>query len=84
MGSDLVLDVGAGTGRLTAELARAARRVVAIELDPRLADALRGRWPNVDVVCDDATAVTLPQVPFRVVANLPFARHFVAITSVVS
>ena len=74
MGSDLVLDVGAGTGRLTAELARAARRVVAIELDPRLADALRGRWPNVDVVCDDATAVTLPRVPFRVVANLPFAR----------
>ena len=30
---DLVVDIGAGSGRLTAELARVARRVVAIELD---------------------------------------------------
>ena len=71
---DLVLEVGAGTGRLTDPLARAARRVVAIEVDPRLASALRGRWANVEVVCGDATAVALPEAPFRVVANLPFAR----------
>ena len=71
--SDLVVDIGAGTGRLTAELARAARRVVAIELDPRLAHSLRGRWPNVTVVEADALTVALPDEPFRVVANLPFA-----------
>jgi 23S rRNA (adenine-N6)-dimethyltransferase len=70
--SDLVLDLGAGTGRLTAELARAARRVVAVELDPRLARRLRGRWPNVDVIEADARDVALPAGPFRVVANLPF------------
>jgi 23S rRNA (adenine-N6)-dimethyltransferase len=70
---DLVLDLGAGTGRLTAELARAARRVVAVELDPQLAARLGGRWPNVEVVCADAASVPLPHVPFRVVANLPFA-----------
>jgi 23S rRNA (adenine-N6)-dimethyltransferase len=69
---DLVLDLGAGSGRLTAELARAAGRVVAVELDPCLADRLRGRWPNVDVVEADAREVPLPQEPFRVVANLPF------------
>ena len=71
--SDLVVDIGAGTGRLTAELARAARRVVAIELDPRLAHSLRGRWPNVTVVEADALTVALPDEPFRVVANIPFA-----------
>ena len=71
--SDLVVDIGAGTGRLTAELARVARRVVAIELDPRLARGLRGRWPNVTVVEADALTVALPDEPFRVVANIPFA-----------
>ena len=69
---DLVLDIGAGTGVLTAELARRARRVVAIEVDPRLAAKLRGRWPNVDVVHGDVLEVALPREPFRVVANLPF------------
>ncbi len=70
---DLVVDIGAGSGRLTAELARTARRVIAIELDPRLAASLRGRWPNVHVVAGDALEAPLPDEPFRVVANIPFA-----------
>jgi 23S rRNA (adenine-N6)-dimethyltransferase len=72
---DLVLDLGAGSGRLTAELARVCRRVVAVELDPQLAEHLRSRrWKNVDVFEGDATTVELPREPFRVVANLPFSR----------
>ncbi|HST14673.1 MAG TPA: rRNA adenine N-6-methyltransferase family protein [Gaiellaceae bacterium] len=70
---DLAVDIGAGSGRLTAELATVAQRVVAIELDPRLAAGLRGRWPNVHVVTGDALLVPLPDEPFRVVANIPFA-----------
>jgi 23S rRNA (adenine-N6)-dimethyltransferase len=72
--NDVVVDLGAGSGRLTGELARAARRVVAVELDPQLAERLRGRWPNVAVVVGDATRVPLPREPFRVVANIPFDR----------
>jgi 23S rRNA (adenine-N6)-dimethyltransferase len=71
---DLVLDLGAGSGRLTAELAPVTRKVVAVELDSRLAERLRGRWENVAVVEDDAARVPLPREPFRVVANLPFDR----------
>jgi 23S rRNA (adenine-N6)-dimethyltransferase len=71
---DIVLDLGAGSGRLTAELARVARRVVAVELDPRWAARLRGRWENVDVVEGDAVRLRLPDEPFRVVANVPFDR----------
>jgi 23S rRNA (adenine-N6)-dimethyltransferase len=67
-----VLDLGAGSGRLTAALARAAGHVVAVELDARLAASLRGRWANVEVIQGDASAVQLPSEPFRVVANLPF------------
>lgn len=71
---DVVVDLGAGTGRLTAELARCARRVVAVELDPLLAARLEGRWCNVEVVAGDAAVVPLPAEPSRVVANLPFDR----------
>jgi 23S rRNA (adenine-N6)-dimethyltransferase len=71
-GDELVLDLGAGSGRLTAEVARVARRVVAVELDSGLAAGLRGRWPNVEVLLGDARLVDLPREPFRVVANLPF------------
>jgi 23S rRNA (adenine-N6)-dimethyltransferase len=71
---ELVVDLGAGTGRLTAELARVARQVIAVELDASLARRLRGCWSNVSVVEGDATRLRLPREPFRVVANLPFHR----------
>lgn len=71
---DLVLDIGAGSGRLTAELAQVARRVLAVELDPRWAAGLAGRWPNVEVIEGDAACMTLPPEPFCVVASLPFDR----------
>lgn len=73
-GDELVLEIGAGGGRLTTGLAGSARRVVAVELDPAWAARLRGRWPNVEIVCADALALPLPAEPFRVVANLPFHR----------
>jgi 16S rRNA A1518/A1519 N6-dimethyltransferase RsmA/KsgA/DIM1 with predicted DNA glycosylase/AP lyase activity len=69
---DLVLDLGAGSGRLTAELALCGRHVVAVELDPVWAERLRSRWERVTVVRADAAAVELPREPFRIVANLPF------------
>jgi 23S rRNA (adenine-N6)-dimethyltransferase len=69
---DLILDLGAGSGRLTAELARAAKRVIAVELDAELAQSLTHRWPNVEVRHADAASVALPREQFRVVANLPF------------
>jgi 23S rRNA (adenine-N6)-dimethyltransferase len=70
--SDLVVDLGAGSGRLTAAAASRVRKVVAVEIDPYWAGRLRGRWPNVTVVEADAAQVPLPQTPFRVVANIPF------------
>jgi 23S rRNA (adenine-N6)-dimethyltransferase len=69
---DLVLDLGAGRGILTAALASACDRVVAVEIDPALGEALRRRLPAVDVRIADAAHVPLPREPFKVVANLPF------------
>jgi 23S rRNA (adenine-N6)-dimethyltransferase len=72
---DLVLDVGAGNGVITAELLRVGAHVVAIELhDARLAQ-LRERFAGerVTVVRTDASDLRLPRRPFKVVANPPFA-----------
>jgi 23S rRNA (adenine-N6)-dimethyltransferase len=67
-----VVDIGAGSGRLTAELSRTAHRVLAIEQDRRWATRLAGRWPNVRVVEADVLTIALPREDFTVVANLPF------------
>ena len=73
---DLVVEFGAGYGRLTEQLARRAGEVIAIELDTRLAARLANRFrgnANVRVVHGDALAVPLPRKQaFRVVANPPF------------
>ena len=45
-GGDLVVEIGAGTGRLTAPLAERAGHVIAIEVDPRLARLLRRQVPR--------------------------------------
>jgi len=68
---DLVYDLGAGTGVLTRALARTGARVVAVEVDPALAAALRSRFEHV--VEADILRTPLPHEPFRVVANLPFS-----------
>jgi 23S rRNA (adenine-N6)-dimethyltransferase len=58
---------------LTRALARTRARVVAVELDARLAKDLRRIEGEVRVVEADARRFTWPRAPFRVVANLPFA-----------
>ena len=78
--SDLVLEIGPGSGVLTRRLLRRAGRVIAIELDDQLAASLPGRLhnpPNLQVVPGDARRVDLaglagPAAPYKVVANLPY------------
>jgi 23S rRNA (adenine-N6)-dimethyltransferase len=72
---DLVVDIGAGTGALTAALVAAGARVIAVELHPQRLAVLRQRFASdrVTVVRADAADLRLPRRPFRVVANPPFA-----------
>jgi len=77
---DEVLEIGAGLGVLTEPLARAARRVVTVEKDPRLWPLLKERlqaFPNVELICGDMLKVD-HEALFRsgiskVVANLPYS-----------
>ncbi|MEK6300983.1 MAG: 16S rRNA (adenine(1518)-N(6)/adenine(1519)-N(6))-dimethyltransferase RsmA [Acidobacteriota bacterium] len=55
--TDIIIEIGPGTGALTSLLAERAGRVLAVELDRRLADELRSklaRFENVSVVWHDA------------------------------
>ncbi len=72
---DLVLDVGAGRGAITAPLLARGAKVLAVELHRGRADLLRARFDGarVVVVVADASDLRLPREPFRVVANPPFA-----------
>lgn len=74
---ELVVEVGAGRGAITAALARRGVRVIAIEPDPEWSRQLRqriGRNPYIRIVKDDFLSVALPSEPFRVVGSLPFGR----------
>ncbi len=71
-----MLDLGAGSGALTRALVEAGARARAVELDPSALRQLEERFganPGVEVVAGDATLLPLPDEPFAVVANLPFA-----------
>ena len=72
---DLVIDIGAGAGAITAALVDAGARVIAVELHARRAHELRRRFDGapVKVVTADGVDLRLPRRPFRVVANPPFA-----------
>ena len=70
---DLVLDLGAGTGLITAALLQRGARVTAVELDATLARGLRRRYPQAWVIERDLLKVRWPDQPFSVVANPPFS-----------
>jgi 16S rRNA (adenine1518-N6/adenine1519-N6)-dimethyltransferase len=73
--AETVLEVGPGPGGLTAALAARAGRVVALEKDRALADALEGRWQNVRVVAGDALELdwhALAGGPFLAAGNIPY------------
>jgi 23S rRNA (adenine-N6)-dimethyltransferase len=68
----VVLDLGAGTGALTAALLHRGASVVAVEIDTELAAGLRRRLPGAKVVEEDLLRAPFPAERFKVVASLPF------------
>lgn len=79
-----MVEIGPGRGALTRPLAKRAGRVIAVEIDPRLARSLRSSLevggharqagsPRVEIVQDDFLRWPLPDRPYKVFANPPFA-----------
>jgi 16S rRNA (adenine1518-N6/adenine1519-N6)-dimethyltransferase len=86
--TDVVLEIGAGTGALTEQLAQQAGHVVAVELDEQLIHVLENElagFDNVSVVQGDvlqlkpfelinraSTHLGLSGVTYKVVGNVPY------------
>jgi 23S rRNA (adenine-N6)-dimethyltransferase len=72
---DVVYEVGPGRGIITERLAQRCRKVIAVEKDPKLADALRSRFTGIGSIkihAGDFLEYRLPRGPYKVFANIPF------------
>jgi 16S rRNA (adenine1518-N6/adenine1519-N6)-dimethyltransferase len=75
---DRLVEVGAGIGTLTVELARRSATVSALEIDPACIRALRltlRGYPTVRIVEGDVLRTSirdLIEAPYRVVGNIPY------------
>ncbi|RLE06935.1 ribosomal RNA small subunit methyltransferase A [Candidatus Aerophobetes bacterium] len=79
--SDVVLEIGAGTGVLTEKLVQRSGKVVAVEIDERLCELLRKElkgYKNLEIVCEDITKIPLGEkfsnldYSVKVAGNLPY------------
>ena len=75
-----MLEIGAGTGILTVELARVARSLVAVEIEHSLAQRLKqtvSHFSNVRIIRADARRLHVEEVmerrEYHVVSNLPYS-----------
>jgi 16S rRNA (adenine1518-N6/adenine1519-N6)-dimethyltransferase len=78
-GGDIVVEIGAGLGVLTEELAKKAGRVIALEIDPRLISVLKDRFAGhdrVEIVAGDVLAYDFTSAcqgrRIKVVGNIPY------------
>ncbi|MFJ1751247.1 ErmE/ErmH/ErmO/ErmR family 23S rRNA (adenine(2058)-N(6))-methyltransferase [Streptomyces sp. NPDC088116] len=72
---ETLLEVGAGRGGITREVARLCKRVVAYEIDQRIAGELKtatAQDPKITVVTGDFLKARKPDEDFSVVGNIPF------------
>ncbi len=79
MPEDTVLEIGPGTGALTAHLAPYVHEVISVEVDERMRPVLEQQlapYPNVEVIYEDILALNVVGMmgdrDFVVVANVPY------------
>jgi len=79
--SDFVLEIGPGIGAMTAEIAKRAGKVVAVEIDRNLIPALQENledFSNVSIVNQDIMKADIKELingwngPKKVISNLPY------------
>ena len=76
---DTIIEIGPGLGVLTKELAKKAKKVVAIEIDTTLIEPLKSQlseFNNVEIINQDFLKVDLKSLTYgenvKIIANLPY------------
>lgn len=73
--SDIVYDIGAGSGVISSALSSRCKQVIAIEVEPATAAILRkntAELNNVTILQEDFLSLPLPHTPYKIFANIPF------------
>ena len=75
--SDIVLEIGPGTGILTRELAKKAKKIIAVEKDKKMAEILKNNlndFQNIKIINADILKLKNLKLPkdYKVAANLPY------------
>jgi 16S rRNA (adenine1518-N6/adenine1519-N6)-dimethyltransferase len=74
-GTDVVLEIGAGSGNVTAELAKHPGKVIVVEKDEDLIPGLEDRFGNtrnVSILSGDVLRIVLPRFN-KIVSNMPYS-----------
>jgi 16S rRNA (adenine1518-N6/adenine1519-N6)-dimethyltransferase len=72
---DTVLEIGPGQGALTFEIAKIAKHVIAVEIDPLLVDFLnQSKTYNMEIIQSDILNMDLDNLPnsMKIIGNLPY------------
>ena len=78
---DIVLEIGAGIGVMTQQIARIAKRVIAVEIDPLLVEILRDQlagFANVEIHSGDILKLDFNSISIdynakiKVIGNIPY------------
>ncbi|RBQ22701.1 putative ribosomal RNA small subunit methyltransferase A [Candidatus Methanobinarius endosymbioticus] len=77
--NDIILEIGPGIGTLTLELAKKAKKVIAIEQDPKIFEILserikKGSIDNIELINEDALKTNILKFSEsnKIVSNLPY------------
>ena len=73
--NDIILEVGPGLGTLTQELAKKAKKVIAVEKDKQMVEALKETlkdFKNVEIIQGNILKQNLNFKNYKVVANIPY------------
>jgi 16S rRNA (adenine1518-N6/adenine1519-N6)-dimethyltransferase len=75
---DCVVEIGPGKGALTQILTNKPIKVIAIELDKRLAEYIKNKLPNIKVINDDVLKINLEELILNhknpiLLSNLPYS-----------
>jgi len=76
--NDIVLEIGAGIGTITKEIAKKVEKVIAVEIDKKLVEILKKQlenFKNVKIIQENILEMSISQLEiknYKIVTNLPY------------
>ncbi len=75
---DSIIEIGPGTGVLTSKLVEKTDNLLAVEIDKRVSDYLREKFPSIKLITNDFMNISLPDIyssynkRLRIAGNIPY------------